>query len=47
MGDNLTQRMGAMTISGQSGQTTPRGSTITPGKPVVGSTKGTGMGKIL
>jgi len=29
------------------GQTTPRGSTITPGKPLMGSTKGTGMGKVV
>ena len=35
------------TISILPGQTTPRGSTITPGKPVMGSTKGTGMGKIV
>ena len=35
------------TLSILPGQTTPRGSTITPGKPVLGSTKGTGMGKII
>ena len=29
------------------GQTTPRGATISPGKPVLGSTKGKGMGKVI
>ena len=34
-------------LSIQPGQTTPMGSTITPGKPIMGSTKGTGMGKVI
>ena len=44
---DVTVQTDTPNISILPGQTTPRGATISPGKPVLGSTKGTGMGKVI